>query len=292
MMYYLFRFAAAILPWMPRWLVLPLSRVIGLIVWLTAREARRQATRNMIHVLDAHVLETRAGRRRLRRTVQGMFQQNVRNYLGVFSLPYLRPETLLRNVDVDGAEHLDAALARGKGAILFSAHIGPFDYLAQWISIKGYSLTIPVERLKDQRMLDLMLELRRSHSIHYIPLGGNAPLRTIIQALRNNEFVLITADRSVQGESVEKPFFGAPAHLPIGPVTLSQRTGAALIGAFGWHASRTRIEGRFVPVSLELTEEERANTDMLLSGMIKTLEQFISAHPEQWVVFAPIWTGN
>lgn len=289
-MYNLFRLGTIVIPRLPRWFILALSLMAGTIAWLVAAKARKQATLNMIHVLGPEIKSTRAGRRRLRRTVRGMFQNSMRNYLEVFYLPYERPETIPRRMpDIHGMEHLEQALALGKGVILFSAHFGPFDYLAQWFSAKGYQLTIPVERLKDERMLKLMVSLRSSKGVNFVPLGGSAAMRTILQTLRNNQIVLITGDRAVQGESVEKPFFGANARLPIGPVSLSLRTGAPLVGAFGWHASRSTIGGEFVPLTLELPPEERKNTDALMDGLIQRMEQIIKAHPEQWVVFSPVW---
>lgn len=291
-MYNIFRFASLVIPRLPRWLVLPLAEVIGLLAWLVANKARKQVTANMIHVLGPEALTTRSSRRQLRRSVRGIFRNSARNYLEIFYLPYTRPQQIMDHLDIRGLEHLEAALALGKGVILVSVHLGPFEYLVHWVAIKGYQMTVPVERLKDQRMLDLMLKLRSSHGIHFIPLGGTAPMRSIIQALRKNELVLITADRSVQGESVEKLFFDEPAHLPIGPVSLSQRTGAPLVGAFGWRSSRTRITGDFIPISLELTEEQRANADTLMCALIERMEQAIKAHPEQWVVFSPVWTND
>ena len=291
-MYYLFRIASAVIPRLPHWFVRPLANMIGLLAWLVARRARKQATANISHVLGAETLVTRAGRRQLRKTVRVIFQNNVRNYLEVFFLPYMQPETMLRHFDIQGVEYLDAALAMGKGVILFTAHLGPFNSMIHWLSIKGYQATVPVERLQDQRMLDLMLKLRRSQGVHFMPLGGSAALRSIIQALRNNQVVVITADRAVQGESIEKPFFGEPARLPIGPVSLAQRTGAALVGGFGWYASSNHPAGQFVPLSSQLTEEDRANTDKLLCGVIEKMEMYIKAHPEQWVVFSPIGTSD
>ena len=291
-MYYLFKIASVVIPRLPHWVVLPLANMIGLLAWLVARRARKQATANISHVLDTETLVTRAGRRQLRKTVRAMFQNNVRNYLEVFFLPYMQAETMLRHIDIDGLEHFEDALALGKGVILFTAHLGPFNYLVHWLSIKGYQSTIPVEHLQDQRMLDLMLKLRRSHGVHFVPLGGSAALRAIIQALRNNQVVVIPTDRAIQGESSEKPFFGETARLPIGPVSLAQRTGAALVGAFGWYSSSKRIAGQFVPLSLQLTEEDRANTDKLLCGMIERMERIIKAHPEQWAAFSPIWTSD
>src|SRR5437764_61765 len=130
-MYYLFRFATRILPWIPRRLAYALGNIVGLIAWLVARKARRQATKNMIHVLGAQVQQTRAGRKKLRRTVQGMFVNNTHNYLEIFTLQSLSSEKILRNIHIEGWEHLNAAPAQGKGAIIFAAHLGPFDYLIQ-----------------------------------------------------------------------------------------------------------------------------------------------------------------
>jgi lauroyl/myristoyl acyltransferase len=289
-MYYVYRFASIAIPRLPRWFVLALAKITALIVWLFARNTRKQATTNIVHVLGPQVRKTRTGRWLLRRTVQGMFQHNVRNYVDVFSLPNLQAETIVRHIKIHGIEHLDKALASGKGAILFTAHFGPFDYMVQGFPKLGYQVTIPVEHLKDQRMLDLMLKLRRSKGINFVSMGDNSFMRSIIQALRRNQLVVLAADRAVQGESVEKPFFGSTARLPLGPVLLAQRTGAPLVGGFGWYTSNASMQVQFAPLSLELTEQERADTDRLMCGLIEIMERFIKAHPEQWLMFSPVWT--
>src|SRR5215472_9808398 len=135
-MYYLFKIASVVIPRLPHRSMLPLANIIGLLAWLIARRARKQATANIIHVLGAKTLDTRAGRRQLRKTVRGVFQNSVRNYLEMFFLPSMQPETLLRNLDTEGLEYLVEALAVGKGVIIVTAHLGPFNYLAQWFAIK------------------------------------------------------------------------------------------------------------------------------------------------------------
>jgi KDO2-lipid IV(A) lauroyltransferase len=291
-MYKLFKFASLIIPRLPGWCLPVLADIIGLVAFFIAAKARKQATSNMIHVLGNDVLGSSVGRRRLRRTVIQMFQTNVRNYLDLFIIPNIPPEKILNSMNIEGIEHVQEALALGKGVILFSAHLGPFNYLAQWISIKGYQVIIPVEHLKDERTLDLTTKFRNSRGVQFLPLGGSGPMRTIIKALRNNQLVLITADRAIEGESVEKLFFGEPARLPIGPVSLSQRTGAALVGGCGWQTSRTRIGGKFVPLTLELTEDERNDTDTVMCALIQRLEKYIKAHPGQWIVFSPVWISD
>ena len=295
-MYNLFRIVCILCQRLPRWTIEPIGSFGGIVFWLCAKGVRKQATENMIHVLGKEIVQTRQGRRRLRRTVCGVFQNSVRNYLQVFRLPTTPAKTIVESMHVEGEEHVKAALARGKGILLFSAHFGPFDFLSQWIAIKGYDLMIPVEHLKDQRMLDLMLTLRRSHGVDFLPLGGSAPLRAMVQALRNNKIILITADRAVQGERVATSFFGDMAELPSGPASLAIRTGAAVVGAFGWRTYDTHgkppIEGIFTPLTLALPEEQRRDTNSIMRGIVERMEQHIGAHPEQWVVFSPIWQNT
>ena len=245
-----------------------------------------------MHALGEQVRGTRAGRRRLRRTVRGMFVNNARNYLELFSLRSLSPEKMLRTIHVEGVEHLDAGLKQGKGVILFAAHAGPFDYIVQYMGISGYDVTIPVERVKDARVLDLMLDLRNSHGVHFLPLGGSSPMRTMVQKLRDNKVVLIVADRAIEGQSIEADFFGAQARLPNGPVRLAQRTGAALVGAFCWRTPDGLASGEWVPLSLELPKEQRTDSSYVMRAMIEKMEWFIRQHPEQWVAFAPIWVED
>ncbi len=138
-------------------------------------------------------------------------------------------------------------------------------------------------------MLQLMLALRKSSGVSYVPLGGTTAMRTMLQALRSNQIVLITADRAVEGESIVTDFFGAPARLPIGPVNLSVRTGAPLVGAFGWRSAGGDVSGVFTRLTLALPEEERTLADVVEAALITQMEQIIRAHPEQWVVFESPW---
>jgi lauroyl/myristoyl acyltransferase len=288
-MYYVFRVATMAVPWLPEWLAHPLGVAAGWIAWCVARNARQHAVKNMVHVLGPQMRETRAGRKRLRHTVQAMFQHNVLNTLAVFSLPARTPAAILHDLHVEGVEHLDAALAQGKGVICFTAHLGPIDYLMQWLALHGYDVTVPVERLKDPRILDLMLRMRGFYGLHLLPLDGSTSIRPLVQQLRRNHIVGLTADRGIQGQTSEMAFFGAPACLPLGPVLLAQRTGAALVGGFGWRTTGGRINGHFFPLSLELAEEQHATTASLQQRIVSRLEQVIRAHPEQWMAFEPIW---
>ena len=290
MRYHFFRLVSVFAPRIP-WRLRPfVATLVGLMAWLLARSARAGASQNAMHVLGLTNTETRQQRRRLRRVVQGMFITAARNYLEVCAFSDTSPQQLLSHLMPNpDFSALDAALAPGKGAILISAHFGPFDYVAQCLQLHGYPLTIPVEQLSDQRMLDLMLSLRRRYGVQYVPLHGASTMRTLLQQLRERRMVLITADRVVQGSSVEVPFFNTKARLPLGPIALALHTGTPLVGAFGWYGRDQRIYGALVPITLSLPEERRSDPEAIIRVVVQLLEDYIGTYPQQWAMFTPIW---
>jgi lauroyl/myristoyl acyltransferase len=133
-------------------------------------------------------------------------------------------------------------------------------------------MAIPVEKVSDERMLNVMRTSRLSNGVTFVPLTGFGALRTMLQMFKKKQMVLITADRAVAGESKILNFFGAPARLPLGPVDLSILTGAPLIGGFGWRdGSRDIIE--FVPISLTLSDQERNDRDAMQALLVRRMDR-------------------
>lgn len=288
-MYVLYRCSATIIPRLPSGLRRGIAALIGTLAWVLARQRRRHVSANVSQVLGFSGPPSSAERWRTQSTVRRIFHSCFRNYIELLAISVMTREQVAAQLDVRGAEHLEQALALGRGAILFSAHLGPFEYLPAWFSAHGYQMSIPVEKLSDARMLRLVVDLRRHNGAEFIPLDGLGSVRRLFESLRKNQIVLITADRTVVGGSVLVDFFGAAAALPRGPVDLAVRTGAPLVGAFGWRTAKDRMAAEFIPLTLAVPAGERLNPDVLQKALTHELEQMISQHLDQWVVFEPIW---
>jgi lauroyl/myristoyl acyltransferase len=287
-MYGLILRASKIAPLLPRWFRRELSVVVGSVAWAVAKRPRGHVAANVRQVLGLSSQPPLASRLRVQLIVRRIFCNCISNYLELFALPGLSKREVLARIDVEGVEHFEEAAALGRGVIIASAHIGPFEYLTSWMPARGFEMTIPVEKVSDERMQRMMLQARFSNDVTFVPLTGFGAVRTMLRTLKNKQMVLITADRAVEGESKILNFFGAPARLPLGPVDLSILTGAPLIGGFGWrNGSRDVIE--FVPISLTLSDQQRNDRDALQALLVRRLEQIISDHLEEWVVFEPIW---
>jgi len=263
-----------------------LAVAIGTAAWTFGTRARAAVSANVRRVL-AHEGCTSADR--IGSTTRRIFHNGADNYLGLLLLSSSKRGEVARQAEARGVEHLEAALALGRGAILFSAHLGPFEYLPGWFAARGHELIVPVESAGDSWQLRMLLRLRRALALTLVPLDNARASRRLFEALRRNQPVFIMADRAIHGRSAVSDFFGAPAWIPRGPVELSLRSGAPLVGASAWRAGSGRIAGEFTPLTLALPEDQRDKPEVLQMELVRQLERMIAAHLHEWLAFSPIW---
>src|SRR5207247_905440 len=89
-------------------------------------------------------------------------------------------EKILRRPDyvrLEGAEALDAALARGRGAIAVTGHVGNWELLAAWAAAIGYPITVVVRRVNDLRFHSLIVRFRAAagHLVRVSPIPAELP---------------------------------------------------------------------------------------------------------------------
>ena len=128
-----------------------------------------------------------------------------------------------------GQEHLDAALARGRGVILLSAHFTTLEIGARSLTARGP--TNIMYRPTSNLVLERFLAINRSkHAKRAIPRDD---IRTLISALKNNEAVWYAPDQAYRKKGAEMvPFFGIPAATNTATSRLARMTGAAVLPYF------------------------------------------------------------
>ena len=160
---------------------------------------------------------------------------------------------LQRLVEIRGREHLETALAAGKGAILCTGHFGSYDSGFSVLHASGFPVTNigrwwwnytagishPVSSVQ-RRFWDRIYArpvLRHRARPNIEPWPGRVEVAALATAaLRANEVVAIAIDAppvdSDRARAVEVPFLGRRALLLPGVVTLGQLTGAPVLMAF------------------------------------------------------------
>ncbi len=148
----------------------------------------------------------------------------------ILELPkiWLRPqaEVVGRVVKVDGWEHVDAALAAGRGLVFMTPHLGCFEICAQYLAMHR-PITVLYRRSKQAWLAPIMEEGRGAH-LNLAPADMSG-VRRLLKALKAGEMVGMLPDQAPgAGEGVWASFFGRPAYTMTLAARLAQ-TGATVL---------------------------------------------------------------
>ncbi|MDD3345570.1 MAG: lysophospholipid acyltransferase family protein [Candidatus Omnitrophica bacterium] len=195
-----------------------------------------------------------------------------------------KPRLLKDKVEFVGVEHLDRALAKGKGVILVSAHFGNFPLLLGRLAVAGYKTGGIMKPMHDTRMEEVFRKKRDKYGVRTIySQPRNTCVNETIQALRNNEIIFIPIDQNFGSGGVFIEFFGQKAATATGPVILAQRTGAALIPCFIIRQPGDCHKAVFEP-EMELVQGTGAHdtVTMNIQNLTDIIESYIRKYPAEW----------
>lgn len=274
--------------WVLEKLPRPLSRGLGMavafLVYALVPRFRRVAHRNLALAMPQ---VSPAERRRMVRD----FFVNLGRMLSEFAkFPAYTRENVSRVITYDGFENYAEALARGRGVLVLTGHLGAWELSAFAHSVYGYPMHVVIRAL-DNPYLNQLVNGRRT-------LAGNRMIekrdfaRSILQALKNNEVVGILLDQnSSLQEGVFANFFGIPACTSAGLARLALRTNAAVVPGFAfWDPARKRYRLRFDP-ALELIRTGDEEHDVVANTQLFTraIEEHIRRLPGQWLWIHRRW---
>jgi KDO2-lipid IV(A) lauroyltransferase len=256
----------------------------GLVVaWPTKR---RQVARNLARV-DARL--TGAA---LERAVQSVF-----TYYGRYWHELFRLEESVRagepaRMEAVGVEHLDAAVAGGRGAIVGLPHLGNYDFAGAWLATRGMRPLAVAEPVEPPELFEWFVRVRRAAGIDVVALGPEAAGASLA-ALRDGRVVCLVCDRDLNGDGVCVELFGEETTLPAGPAVLALRSGAPLLPTATYFTGDRGHVARILP-PLDTTRRGSLREDVtrVTRELAAAFEGLIAAAPEQWLVMQPVWTAD
>lgn len=256
---------------------------IGGVSFRLYRKERERAKRNVRMAFpegDALIAEALA---------RGSFTAMGRNAFDALRLVYLSRSGILDLCRVDGEENLRIPYERGNGVIALTGHIGCWEMLAAYFSEKGYRVSVIARELRDRRLNDMLIDMRRRHGVVSIPRGASAVAG--YRFLRRGGILGMLIDQDIDVDGVFVPFFGVPAHTPRGAAVFALRSGAPIVPLGihlqpgGWH--RITILPALEPPPAGPAEQARI--DELTGRCSEALEKLIRIYPQQWVWFHDRW---
>jgi phosphatidylinositol dimannoside acyltransferase len=190
---------------------------------------------------------------------------------------------------VVGDEHVDAALAAGRGAVLALPHSGNWDMAGVWLVQTRGKFTTVAERLKPESLYRRFVEYREGLGFEVIPLSGGEqpPFQLLSKRLRDNKLVCLMAERDLTRTGVQVDFFGEPTRMPVGPAKLAVSTGAALVPVHCWYEhDGTRL--RFDP-PLDCNNRD---VGVITQALADIFARNIAEHPADWHMMQPQWLAD
>ena len=271
-----------------RWAPLPMAKGIADAIADLGRALtprwRRTAQTNIAMAFPEWEAEKRA------RILRECYRNLGRNLLAIARLPRLTPLNVGRWIHYDGFEHYENALARGRGVIFLTAHLGAWELSAAAHALYGHPMWLMVRPL-DNPFLDRLIDARRR-------LFGNRTIRKkdsareVLAVLRNNGAVGILADQNAGGsDGVFIDFFGHKASATKGVAQIAARTGAAIVPGFAvWDDADQRYVLKFYP-AIQLADSSDREADLLENTQRcqTAIEQAIRERPGQWLWIHRRW---
>lgn len=165
------------------------------------------------------------------------------------------------------------ALARGKGLIFLTPHLGCFEITSIYYASK-HPITV-LFRPPKKSWLSPLIDSGRSKGLVKLAPASMQGVRALMQALKKGEAVGILPDQiPAAGEGEWADFFGKPAFTMTLASKLAEKTGATVIMAYGERLANG--EG----YEIHLTKLDSIATPALLN---QAIERQIAQKPEQYL---------
>jgi len=215
------------------------------------------------------------------------------NELEVLKYPHLNPATVADTCVVEGREHLDAALARGKGAIVLIGHFGANQMIMPALGHVGYrmaQLSAPppvwAEILRDSRTTPLWSKVlaRRWQLEKRLPVEHVNVfrfLRPAFEMLQQNGVLGLAFDGGGGKKWVKVDFLGRKANLSLQPAQIWKKSGAAMLPTYVFRAPGERRHR--VVITPELAWQ--GTPEASYQAFVRRFEEWVYRWPEQYLHF-------
>lgn len=188
-------------------------------------------------------------------------------------------------IALTGLEGLRDSVKKGKGVLLFTGHLGNWEYATPFMSLDGMPLAMIARRAKNPWVNDFITRVRERFGARVF-MHKNAA-RESLRWLREGKVLGLLFDQRITDGALAVPFFGRPALTTGLPALLALRLGCAV------HPMRSWREGKKIRVDVEPAMEIPAggptpeNMFELTRRMTERVEAWVRAAPDQW-----LWIHN
>ena len=257
---------------------------LGAWLWMLTGKNVNLIKNNVSRVLNLSVED-----REIRKITTKIFINWAKNIADFLKHSIISREKLRQRIEVKGLENLDSALEKGKGVVIFTAHIGNFEWGACRLAVEGYNIW-GVSLVRKNKLVGRFFESERlTKGLKTLYINK---MLNVFRILKNNEIVAIPSDWDPTGQAARPfEFFGRTAYLPTGALQIALRSGAPLIPSFIYRKGKYNhfqiIEN---PIDLIREGDKETLIAQNMKKVIKVMEKYIRDNISEWEMFHDIWS--
>ena len=182
---------------------------------------------------------------------------------------------------VDGWSIVEERLARDKGLIIVTGHLGNWELGGAYVAARGVPMQA-VARHMENPLFDRYLTRTRER-IGMTIVHDDEAVRRVPRALRSGHAVAFLVDQGAVGlASTWVPFFGRLAKTPRGPAVFALRLGAPIVFGAALRQPSGRFRLSFEPIDTTSTGNLDGDVDRIVAEYTAVLEKWVRRAPEQY----------
>jgi KDO2-lipid IV(A) lauroyltransferase len=271
----------ALLGRLPRFPGMVLGRTLGRGAGGVARRRTRLAEKNLARAFPGETPQT------IRLWARGVWSELGAAVWEFARLGRLSPEEFNKVVKVVGSEHLRAAHAHGKGVILFTGHLGNWEYTSWATALTGLPTAVIARRMKNPFVNGWITALRRRSGCEVL-MHKNA-VRESVRRLTSGGLIGLLFDQRITAGGLQVPFFGHPAHTTGMAALLALRLGCPLLPVRSWREKGRLTVEMEPPLRVEPGPSTPERVEAVTRQMTEVLERWVRDRPTQWLWIHDRW---
>jgi predicted LPLAT superfamily acyltransferase len=192
--------------------------------------------------------------------------------------------------EFEGEENLRELVHLKRGGLLLSAHIGNWEIAGHLLKRLGTNMHIVMYDGEEQQIKDYLESISEKHSSRIILIKEDlSHIYAIQEALANNEFVCMHADRFLEGnKTLSAELLNKTAQFPAGPFLLANSFKIPV--SFVFAMKDESFDYHFYATKAKIYDGPRASSTIeMLHDYSASMEKTLRKYPLQWYNYYGFW---